>query len=153
METRNLKYNVHGAIDLEINHPAFGWIHFTASPYDVEAHGREIYTASVAGAYGEIAPYVAPVPTRAQIVAEYEAALDNYLDSVAQRYRYADRTRLALRASYPNEDQALAVAFGAWMDQQCNRPAKKLMQDVIAGIKPQPTLEEFIASLPEFIAP
>lgn len=42
---------------------------------------------------------------------------------------------------------------GTWMDQQCNRPAKQLMQDVIAGIKPQPTLEEFLASLPEFVAP
>ena len=94
-----------------------------------------------------------PAPSQSEIIASYESALDKHLDSVAQRYRYADRTRLALRASYPNEDQALAVAFGTWMDQQCNRPAKQLMQDVIAGIKPQPTLEEFLASLPEFVAP
>ena len=33
---------------------------FTASPNDVEAHGREIYADLIAGRYGEIAEYVAP---------------------------------------------------------------------------------------------
>ena len=35
-------------------------IPFTASPNDVEVHGREIYADLVAGRYGEIAEYVAP---------------------------------------------------------------------------------------------
>ena len=153
MEARNPTYNAHGTIDVEINHPQFGWIPFTASPDDFEPLGREIHASAIAGAFGDVEPYAQSQPTQAEIIASYESALDKYLDSVAQRYRYADRTRLALRASYPNEDQALAVAFGTWMDQQCNRPAKQLMQDVIAGIKPQPTLEEFLASLPEFVAP
>ena len=33
---------------------------FTASPNDVEAHGREIYARLIAGDYGPIAPYVPP---------------------------------------------------------------------------------------------
>jgi len=33
---------------------------FTASVYDVEAHGRAIYADLVAGRYGEIAEYIAP---------------------------------------------------------------------------------------------
>jgi hypothetical protein len=32
-----------GAIDCEINHPHYGWVPFTASPDDVEEHGRALY--------------------------------------------------------------------------------------------------------------
>ena len=64
MDTRNVQYNVHGTIDCEINHPVHGWIPFTASPDDVEPLGLEIYSRAVAGEYGPIAAYQAPVPTR-----------------------------------------------------------------------------------------
>jgi hypothetical protein len=33
---------------------------FTATPYDVEPYGVELYNNAVAGEYGEIAPYVPP---------------------------------------------------------------------------------------------
>jgi hypothetical protein len=33
---------------------------FTASPTDVEAHGRAIFEAAVAGQFGEVAEYAAP---------------------------------------------------------------------------------------------
>lgn len=32
-----------GRIDLEIEHPHYGWIPFTADPNDVEDHGRAIW--------------------------------------------------------------------------------------------------------------
>ena len=44
VEYRNPAYNENGTIDVEINHPDFGWIPFTASPDDVEPHGRQIFT-------------------------------------------------------------------------------------------------------------
>lgn len=59
---RNAKYNGVGSIDCEIDHPEHGWIPFTASPDDVEQHGRDIYTAAIAGEYGPIAPYSPPPP-------------------------------------------------------------------------------------------
>ena len=34
---------------------------FTASPDDTESHGQEIFAAAVAGEFGEVAPYAAPV--------------------------------------------------------------------------------------------
>lgn len=43
-----------GQITLDWNHPDFGWIPFTADANDVEAHGREIYAAALAGEYGEV---------------------------------------------------------------------------------------------------
>jgi len=47
-EIRNVKRNKRGTIDCEINHPRFGWIPFTASPDDCEAHGRAIHDAAKA---------------------------------------------------------------------------------------------------------
>ncbi len=57
-EYRNARYNAHGGIDCEILHPRWGWIPFTASPDDVEEHGRAIYAAIVAT--GDAAPYAPP---------------------------------------------------------------------------------------------
>lgn len=55
MIIRNPRYTATGAIDCEIDHPLEGWLPFTASPDDVEPHGREIFV--VADAMGPI-PYV-----------------------------------------------------------------------------------------------
>jgi hypothetical protein len=56
IEYRNPAYNQNGTIDVEINHPDFGWIRFTADPDDVEPHGRQIY----ADLKDEAAPYTPP---------------------------------------------------------------------------------------------
>lgn len=62
---RNLRYSSpdNSSVDLEIEHPEYGWIPFTATPDDTEQHGRDIYEAALAGEYGQVAPYVAPPPT------------------------------------------------------------------------------------------
>lgn len=94
-----------------------------------------------------------PAPaTETELISRYESALDNLLDGVARNYRYADRTRLALRAGYPNQHQALAIAFGTWMDS-CNDQAKQLYLDVKAGTAQMPTLEQFISGFSPFVAP
>ncbi len=54
IEGRNARYNDTNSIDLEIKHPIYGWIWFTADPNDVEEHGRLIYADCVAGKYGKI---------------------------------------------------------------------------------------------------
>jgi len=48
------------SIDLEYNHPEYGWIPFTATADDVEQLGRDIYAAAITGEYGPIAPYDGP---------------------------------------------------------------------------------------------
>lgn len=49
-------------INCEITTSQFGdeVLPFTASPDDVEAHGRQIFADLVAGVYGEIAAYIPP---------------------------------------------------------------------------------------------
>jgi hypothetical protein len=59
MEIRNIQFNAFGTIDCEIDHPEYGWIPFTASPDDVEEHGRLIYDAALAASP---TPYVPPSP-------------------------------------------------------------------------------------------
>ena len=47
----NIRRQTHapaGRIDVEYEHPKFGWIPFTASPDDVEPLGRQLYAAAVA---------------------------------------------------------------------------------------------------------
>lgn len=58
IQYRNPAYNALGTIDVEIDHPVFGWIPFTASPDD--AAGKDIYAAAIAA--GNIAAYVALDP-------------------------------------------------------------------------------------------
>lgn len=50
------------SIDVELNHPQFGWIPFTADPKDPELHGRQVYERAVSGEFGPITPYVPPPP-------------------------------------------------------------------------------------------
>jgi len=56
--TKNLIYNANGTIDMEIDHPTYGLIPFTASPNDTEQLGKDLYAAAIAGTLGIIAPYV-----------------------------------------------------------------------------------------------
>jgi hypothetical protein len=56
MQWRNPAYNAAGTINVEINHPVYGWVPFTASPDDIEPLGPAVFDA----AKGMAAPYVAP---------------------------------------------------------------------------------------------
>lgn len=89
-------------------------------------------------------------PSTEQIIAQYEAALDAHLDSVAHAHRYKDRFSFALRAGYPGPYHDEGAAFAAWMDT-CNAQAFALLQSVQSGAAELPTIEAFISSLPEFV--
>jgi len=62
MEANTPKYSAHdhSSIDLNIHHPRFGWLPFTARADDVESTGADLYARAVAGEFGPIAPYEAP---------------------------------------------------------------------------------------------
>jgi hypothetical protein len=77
MHARTPSHNAFGTIDLEINHPVYGWIPFTASPADSEQIGQDLFARAVAGEFGPVAPYVAPAvvpPTPEQTEALRRAA-------------------------------------------------------------------------------
>lgn len=72
MTTINCRNPIYSAIDnstidVELEHPDYGWIPFTASPDDVEPLGVTIFEAAKRGDYGEVAPYVPPPEPEPQI--------------------------------------------------------------------------------------
>lgn len=63
-------------IELHVKFAEFAEIHpFGASPNDVEPHGKELYARAMAGEFGPIAPYVARVPTQAEINSKADATV------------------------------------------------------------------------------
>lgn len=56
---RNPARNRRGGIDIELDHPLYGWIPFTATPSDEQELGRAIY-AEIEASGVEITPYVPP---------------------------------------------------------------------------------------------
>jgi hypothetical protein len=74
-------------IDCEINHSTYGWIPFTASPDDVEAHGREIFASLT---QGEVAEYVPPTPLTTEEIASAARAERNALLAATDWTQAAD---------------------------------------------------------------
>jgi len=95
-------------------------------------------------------PVVPPSP--AELQAQYTALLDVHLDSTAQARGFDNRITCAMRAGYPGPFQADGAAFGQWMDA-CYLAGRQVMADVMAGARPMPTPEEFLAELPPMVWP
>lgn len=92
MNIRNPKYNAVGTVDVEIEHPLYGWIPFTAQPQDTEALGRDIYAAVIKGEFGDIAPHAPPEPSdeqRKEVVRQ----------AVLEQYRREPPTELSERVT------------------------------------------------------
>lgn len=112
MQARNPTHNLVGTIDLEIDHSVYGWIPFTADPTDTE--GADIYAQALAGAFGPIAPYVAPAPTptpitQNQIDAQRKAAYQIEADPLFFKWQRSESTEQAwldkiadIRQRYPD---------------------------------------------------
>lgn len=95
MTIRNPRHAAGGRIDVEYEHPKFGWIPFTASPDDVEPLGRELYAAAVA------AGGIAPLPEKPQTQIDFEAAQAKAIaDATAAK---ADAKLSALADMSPSE--------------------------------------------------
>jgi hypothetical protein len=83
---------------------------------------------------------------------EYDDALTAHIDGVARARGYADRISCAARAGYVGPYQVEGAAFGAWMDS-CNAQAYEVLELVLAGERPLPTIDEMLAELPVMVWP
>jgi len=143
---RNPAFNQYGTIDLEIDHPQFGWLPFTASPNDSEERGRDLYARASAGA---VAPYVPALPT----IEDYQAAIQSLVDSAAVSRRYDDGNSLAgYVASTIPAWAAEAQVFVAWRDAVWAHAYTEL-DKVMNGQRPQPGVADFLAELPPIVWP
>ena len=80
MQARNPKYNQFGTIDLEIEHPNYGWIPYTADPSDPLC--ADIHAKAVNGEYGSIALYAPPALMPAQTLARKKKERQATVDAI-----------------------------------------------------------------------
>lgn len=97
MKIRNPIYTKNNLIDCEIEHPALGWIPFTANPNDVEELGRVIF----AEAKDIAAPFVPQDPAELLDMARATASMS--------RAQFADKSA---GAGWVTEVEAIAWAGG-----------------------------------------
>ena len=117
MNTRNAIRNRDGSIDMEIEHPEFGWIPFTASPTDSEEHGRALYAE--ADARGDVPapkwpemPDISAEPTTAEIVmaiAKRDAGDKSAWEAILKRLAERD-SALAEQAKCADECATIRAA-------------------------------------------
>lgn len=53
-EVKNPVWVGNDVINVDVNHPVYGWMEFSAMPTDVLEHGRQIFADCVAGKFGPI---------------------------------------------------------------------------------------------------
>jgi len=83
----------------------------------------------------------------------YEKALEDHLDKKANERGYTTIHTASLRAALVNSPyHAEGLVYGAWMDA-CNAKGYEVLASVQAGNIPLPTVEDFIAMLPELVLP
>lgn len=82
MDVRNPRYNEFGTIDLEINHPTFGWISYTSAPVDSNETCFELFKLASAGQFGEVLPYAPPQKTPEELLLEAKAERQRQVDAI-----------------------------------------------------------------------
>lgn len=87
-----------------------------------------------------------------RILEKYQKAHDAHLDAAARSRRYDSIHTAALRAGYPGPFHDEGLAFANWMDQ-CNAIGYQIMAEIESGQRVVPTIDEYIAMLPELVLP
>jgi hypothetical protein len=131
MEIRNAKYTKTGTIDCEIEHLVHGWIPFTASPDDIEKHGRDLYKELLSS--NNVSKYVPP--TKLELDESLAAALryDRDMLLVSEVDKVAGN---ALRWSSLSQDKQLE--WGVYREALLDVPQQSgFPNDVTWPTKPQ----------------
>ena len=116
---------------MEINHPVYGPIPFTASPDDPEEHGRLLFAETQATA----SPYVAPPPDVPGLLAQLSSARKAQeqqgvtLNSI--RYGGDPGNRQALQEAVAFMEDAALTEFPKWKDSDGQFHADHLLSDVV----------------------
>lgn len=88
-----------------------------------------------------------PAKTQEQIIAEFSVGLDDYFDRKAKEKNYDNRYTCAIRAGYVGPFQSDGQSFAQWMDA-CNAYGYQELAKVKNGLRPVPTVEQFLSELP-----
>lgn len=96
-----------------------------------------------------ISPYVPPAPS----LTDYENAIQGMIDATAKERLFRDGVTLASYTASTNPQWAAeAVAFVAWRDGVWAYAYTELAK-VQAGLREQPTVEDFLAEIDQIVWP
>lgn len=140
-------------IELIVCFEEIGEVPFHATPDDVEEHGRELYARALAGEFGPVAPYVLPVPTPDEIQKSLTDAIQRHMDAKARERNYDGILSLCTYATSTNPKFAAEGQAGVVWRDACWATAYSVMNEVLAGNREIPTVEELLAELPVFYWP
>ena len=116
MNYTNPAFNANGTIDMEVDHPVYGLIPFTASPDDPEEHGRLLF----ADAQATAAPYVSPPPDVPSLLAQLSVARKSQEQQGVTingiRYAGDPGNRQAISEAMQFMADAEATEFPIWKD-------------------------------------
>jgi len=135
-------------IDAIVSFDALGEIPFSASQNDNEEHSKEIFARCVAGEFGEVAPYVAPVPTQTQLISTVTVAIQARLDNFARERGYDG---ILSACTYANSSvNKFRVEGQCCVDLRDATwaAAYSLLDDVESGARTIPTLDDIAQELP-----
>jgi len=91
----------------------------------------------------------APLPS----LDDYKAAIERLLDARAQERRYDSAVSIATYVGSTNAAwSAEAAAFVAWRDSVWTHAYREL-EEVTTGLRPQPSVSDFLATLPPIAWP
>lgn len=88
----------------------------------------------------------------AKAAAPFEAALENMLDTKARERTWKDCMSARAAAGYPSSFQPEGIAFVNWW-AACWELAHTILPEVQGHLRPIPTVEEFLAEMPELVLP
>lgn len=111
-------------------------------------HGQKLGAMVMRGAETVTWEVIEPAPE--EIIKQYDTALDTFIDEKAKELGFRDRYTASIYGSITGSRyKAKGASFGQWMTK-CYETAEDIRDSVMAGEREQPTLEGFLAEMPEF---
>lgn len=134
--------------------PALGeYQRYGAETLTVDANNKQVIVIRAVEPWSAEEIAQAKAESDSALIASFDSALTEHLDSVAKEKRYDNRITCALRAGYQGPFQAEGQAFASWMDT-CNALAYQIMSDVQSGKRIVPaSAEAFLSEFPEMVWP
>lgn len=139
----------HTCLEVKVTFEGLGEVPFGCRGENDSDYGMEIFARTVSGEFGPIAPYVAPVPTSAEIIASLTAQIQKRLDDFAKTRNYDGILSACTYATSTVPKFATEGQYCVQVRDATWAAGYALMDEVLAGTRPVPSsISDIEADLP-----